>query len=72
MTGFIKVFPVVRDSVFTDAMISKSVKISSWCCTFSCNWSGIRVARCFLNTAVAFSGRFSSTFTLPPSNLDVA
>ena len=65
-----KVFPMVRESVFTGAIISKCVNISSNCCTRSCNCSGIRVDLCFLNTAVAFKGRFSSTLIFPTSNLD--
>ena len=60
-----KVFPVVSESVFTGAMISKFVKISSKCCTRSCSWRGMRVALCFLNTVVAFNGRFSSALILP-------
>ena len=61
ITGLIKVYPVVSESVFTGAMIPKCVRISSKCCTQSCNWRGMRVALCFLNTAVAFKGTFSST-----------
>ena len=36
ITELIKVFPVVSESVFTGAFISKCVKISSKCCTLSC------------------------------------
>ena len=55
-------FPVVRESAFTCDMISKCVKTSKRFCTLSCSCNGIRVALCFLNTAVAFKGRFGSTF----------
>ena len=58
-TGFNKLFPVVRESVFTGAIISKRVKMSSKCFTLSCFCMCIRVARCFLNTAVVLKGRFS-------------
>ena len=37
ITGLIKVFTVVIESVFTGAIISKCVRISSKCCTRSCN-----------------------------------
>ena len=56
ITGLMNVFPVVRESVFTDAIMSKCVNISSKCCIFSCNWSGMRVALCFLKMALAFRG----------------
>ena len=64
ITGLIKVFPLVSESVFSGATIAKCVKISSKCYTRSCNWRGMRVALCFLNTAVAFKGRFSFTLIL--------
>ena len=60
-------FPVAKESVFTCAEISKCVKISSKCCTRSSNCKGIRVACCFLNTAVAFKRRFNSSLIFPPS-----
>ena len=37
LTGLMKVFSVEWKSVFTGAMISNCVKISSKCCTLSCN-----------------------------------
>ena len=67
-----KIFPVVRESVIKSAMISKCVKMLSGYCTMSGYWSGIRVAICFLNIAVAFIGRFSSTLIFPTSDLDVS
>ena len=67
----INVFPVVRESVFTCAMISKCVRISSECCILSRNCRSKRVARCFLNTAVAFNCKFKSTLIFPASKLDV-
>ena len=60
-TGLIN---VVRESVFTGAVISKGVLISSKCCTLSCNYIGIRVARCFLNTAAAFKVSMNSVSSL--------
>ena len=54
ITGLIKVFPVVRESVLTGDIMSKCVKTWSKCCTLSCNFSGRRVALCFSKTAVAF------------------
>ena len=71
-TGLMKLFPVVRESKFTGVIISKCVKMSSKCCTRSSNCSGKRVALSFLNTAIAFKGRFSSTLIFPTSHLDVA
>ena len=62
-------YPVVM-SLFTGAIISECVKMSSKCCTRSCNCRIIRVARCFLNTAVAFRSRFNSTLIFSISNLD--
>ena len=72
ITKLRNVFPVVMESVFTGAMMSKCIKMSSMCCTLSSNCSGIRVALCFLRIAVAFRGRFSSTLFFPTSNLEVA
>ena len=50
-------FPVVSESVFTGVNMSKRVNLSSRCCTLSCNCRGKRIARHFLNTALAFRGR---------------
>ena len=72
ITGLMKVFPVLRESVLTGAIISKCVKMSGRCCTRSCNRSEIRVALCFLNIAVAFRGSVSSTLIFATSNLHVA
>ena len=66
------VFPVVKESVFAGAMMSKCVNISIKCCTLSCNCSGMRVALCFLKKAVAFRGRFSSILTISTSNFEDA
>ena len=71
-TGLINVFPVARQSVFTCAKISKCVRMSSKCCILSTNCKGIRVACCFLNTAVAFKGRFNSTLIFSMSNYDLS
>ena len=71
-TGLMNVFPMVKESVFSGAIKSKCVKISSKCCILSCNWSGLRVALCFLKIAVALRGRFSSTLIFPTSNFEVA
>ena len=64
--------PAVRKSVFTGAKNQKFVKISGKCCTLSCNCRGIREARCFLNTVVAFKSKFNSTLHFLTPNLDVA
>ena len=65
ITGMKIVFPVVIESVFTVAMISNCVRMSSKCCTRSCSCRGIRKARCYLNTAVAFRSRLISTSIFP-------
>ena len=72
VTGLMNVFPMVKESVFAGAKISKCVKMSSKCCALSCNWNEIRVALCFLKIAVALRGRFSSTLIFQTSNLEVA
>ena len=72
ITGLINVFPVVRESLFTVAIIAKYVRISNKCCTLSCKSRGIRVACWFLNSAVAFKIRFVSTLILPTSKLETA
>ena len=68
ITGLINVFLVARESGFRCAEISKCVRMSSKCCTHSSSCKSIRVACCFLNTAVAFKGRFNSTLIFPTSN----
>ena len=45
--------------MFTGAILSKCVSISSKCCT--CHCKGIRVAECFLKTAVVIESNFYST-----------
>ena len=72
MTGLMKVFLVVRESMLAGAIASKCANMLSKCCTRSFNWRGMRIARCFLNTAVAFKGKFNSILIFPTSNLDVA
>ena len=72
MTGILKVFSVVTESVFTGAKNSNCVKISGKCCTVSCNCRGIREARCFLNTVVALKSKFNSTLIFLTPNLDMA
>ena len=67
ITRLINVFPVARESGSTCAEISKCVRMSSKCCTRSSNCKDIRVACCFLNTAVAFKGRFNSILIFPTS-----
>ena len=66
--GLINVLRVARESVFTCAEISKFVIMSSKFCTCSSYCKGIRVACCFLNTAVASKGRFNSTLIFPTAN----
>ena len=68
ITGLINVSPLTKESVFTRAELSKCVRMTSKCCTRSSNCKGIRVACCFLNTAVAYKGRFNSTLIFPTSN----
>ena len=68
ITGLINVFSVARESVSTCADISNFVRMLIKCCTRSSNCNGIRVVGCFLNTAVAFKGRFNSTLIFPTSN----
>ena len=68
ITGLVNVFPVARESLFTCAQTSKCVRMSSKCCTRSSNCKDIRVACCFLNTFVAFKGRFNSTLIFTKSN----
>ena len=65
-------FPVVCEFVLAGAIISKCVRTSSKCGTRSCSCRGIRLARSFLNIAVDFRCRFSSSLILPTSNLEVA
>ena len=72
ITGLIKLFPVARESVFTCAETSKCVRMSSKFCSRSNNCKGIRVACCFLNTAVAFKVRFNSTLIFSMSNYDLS
>ena len=68
ITALINVFHAARESVFTCAEISECVRMSSKCCTRFSYCKGMRVACCFLNTAVAFKGRFNSFSIFPTSN----
>ena len=65
-------FPVMRECVFTGAIPSKCVRMTSKCCTRSFSCRDILVARCFLNIAVIFRGSFKSTLVFPTTRLDVA
>ena len=62
----------MRECVFTGAIPSKCVRMSSKCCTRSFSCIDILLARSFLNTAVIFMGWFKSTLVFPATNLDVA
>ena len=68
ITGLLNALRVARKFVFICTKISKCVRMSSKCCTLSSNCKGIRVACCFLNTAVAYKGRFNSTLIFTTSN----
>ena len=72
ITRLINVFPVVRESVFTCAKKSKSVRMSSKCWTRSSNRKVKQVACCFLNTAIAFKVSFISTLIFPTSKYDLS
>ena len=64
IAGITKLFHVVKETVFTGAIMSMFVRISGKCCSFSFISTAMPVARCFSKTVLAFSGRLSSTLIL--------
>ena len=62
ITGFIKVFPFGRSTLFTGDIISYCSKMSSSLLTLSSKRIGALLALCFLITAPGFKGRCSGEF----------